>query len=422
MEIPYDGDDRNSAERTSKCMKSYFTKRSQKTKLGSSSEKRSGCTEPSSKGTSIRNCFQCSSKQIAEDDSDISSDCNEAFKVRVPKNDEDGSGPLRLKIRLPRPFQKGSPCSENGEKNKRDRFSLRLRIQPPQRKRDSQSLNAPNKRYGYEYTRIGKENKGQSDVPELIKGLERRNSLEQFDKGKRKRSDYRNRLRSRMHGNINPSTIYAHDKVSKPFREGKSTCHGAQNGKGTGCARTEYFHMHEEMSRVSLHRAVRSEKGRGLFIAYDSRRKRTDPNLADLYVSKSHIHGLGVFPRNSIQKGATILEFFGEIVRESVSNVRERRYLDAGMQNFYMFSLVSRGGQADRFCLDSTRKGGIGRFINHCCLPNTQAETHERGIVIRTIRNVGSGEEITLDYKMREGREKCRCRAENCSGVLGGLG
>lgn len=58
------------------------------------------------------------------------------------------------------------------------------------------------------------------------------------------------------------------------------------------------------------------------------------------------------------------MEYVGELVRKSVADLRERAYAAQGLQGLYLFSLGPGEGDG---VVDATRKGGISRFINHCC-------------------------------------------------------
>ncbi len=68
------------------------------------------------------------------------------------------------------------------------------------------------------------------------------------------------------------------------------------------------------------------------------------------------------------------------------------------------------------------------RFVNHSCNPNMEAiqiETglESEGIFYKAIKKIGKDEELTIDYKFTfkrgDKQEKCLCKSENCSGILG---
>jgi hypothetical protein len=57
--------------------------------------------------------------------------------------------------------------------------------------------------------------------------------------------------------------------------------------------------------------------------------------------------------------------------------------------NRYLYEINSR------WTIDGTSRKNLGRYVNHSCLPN--AETHRIGhkVVIRAIKNIKTGAEIT---------------------------
>jgi hypothetical protein len=67
------------------------------------------------------------------------------------------------------------------------------------------------------------------------------------------------------------------------------------------------------------------------------------------------------------------------------------------------------------------RAGGITRFINHSCDPNTafffcRLGMQDRILLVETIREVNMGEKLTLDYGADwfSGPDYCECGSENC--------
>ena len=87
---------------------------------------------------------------------------------------------------------------------------------------------------------------------------------------------------------------------------------------------------------------------------------------------------------------------------------REEYYDKAGVGSCYLFRL-------DEDCIvDATRRGHIGRFINHCCSPNAYAKTveigpHTRKIVIIALKDIKAGEEVMYDYKFPIEDDKIPC-------------
>lgn len=63
--------------------------------------------------------------------------------------------------------------------------------------------------------------------------------------------------------------------------------------------------------------------------------------------------------------------------------------------------------------------------LNHSCNPNAAAMVEEPGYPVRAIRNINTGEEITIDYSVTStspsgGVFQCRCGAINCRGMGAG--
>ena len=104
---------------------------------------------------------------------------------------------------------------------------------------------------------------------------------------------------------------------------------------------------------------------------------------ARLTVRRSHIHGWGLFAKCHFTKNDMIVEYIGEQIRQVVADRREICYEQEGVGSCYLFRL-----DKDEI-IDATRRGGMARFINHCCEPNAYAR------IITTTNNNSSGEIVT---------------------------
>jgi len=140
----------------------------------------------------------------------------------------------------------------------------------------------------------------------------------------------------------------------------------------------------------------------------------------NLRAGKSRIHGLGLYAVEPIEAGEYVVEYIGELVRNSVADSRERMYQRLGMGDSYMFRV------SEEAVVDATRNGALSRYINHSCEPNVDARIievqKEPKIVFYSKRRLAPGEEITYDYKfeLEEDDEKipCLCRSKNCRRYL----
>lgn len=125
--------------------------------------------------------------------------------------------------------------------------------------------------------------------------------------------------------------------------------------------------------------------------------------LPKLVRRRSKVHGFGVFAAEPIAKNRRVIDYAGELVRNSHSETREDRYLADGC--IWVFR-VNR-----TWSRDAAVGGNIARFINHACKPNCWFEVVDKTIWIRAARTIRKGEELTYDYAtVGERSIHCRCR------------
>jgi SET domain-containing protein len=118
---------------------------------------------------------------------------------------------------------------------------------------------------------------------------------------------------------------------------------------------------------------------------------------------RSKVHGFGVFAAEPITKNTRIIDYAGELVRNTETEAREERYLADGC--IWVFRLNRRWSR------DAAVGGNIARFINHACRPNCWFEVVGTTIWIRASRTIDVGEELTYDYSTVGARTiRCRCR------------
>ncbi|KAJ9100552.1 hypothetical protein QFC21_003595 [Naganishia friedmannii] len=126
-----------------------------------------------------------------------------------------------------------------------------------------------------------------------------------------------------------------------------------------------------------------------------------------LKFSKSPIHDWGLYAMEHIIQGEMVIEYVGEVIRAQVADIREKWYEKTGIGSSYLFRVD------DDAVVDATKKGNLGRLINHCCFPNCTAKiitiNGEKKIVIYAKWNIEPGEEITYDYHFPIEQEKIPC-------------
>eukprot|EP01125_Pyxidicula_operculata_P006639 TRINITY_DN2285_c5_g1_i1.p1 TRINITY_DN2285_c5_g1~~TRINITY_DN2285_c5_g1_i1.p1 ORF type:complete len:939 (+),score=434.48 TRINITY_DN2285_c5_g1_i1:198-2819(+) len=135
---------------------------------------------------------------------------------------------------------------------------------------------------------------------------------------------------------------------------------------------------------------------------------------------KSTIHDWGLFAMEDIGPEEMVIEYVGQVIRQSVADDREKKYEKVGIGSSYLFRI-----DKDTI-IDATFRGNMARFINHSCTPNCFAQiiryNNQPKIVIYSKREILMGEEITYDYQFEEEPEEkkipCLCGSTGCRGTL----
>src|SRR5215813_12436191 len=123
--------------------------------------------------------------------------------------------------------------------------------------------------------------------------------------------------------------------------------------------------------------------------------------------------GLGLFATTPIKKKAFIVEYKGRKLTTKQADKLEAR------GNRYLCEINSR------WTIDGTSRKNLARYANHACRPNAEAHTIGHKVIIRAIKNIGTGAAITYNY----GRDylinvitqrgcqctKCGKRGANCA-------
>lgn len=134
-------------------------------------------------------------------------------------------------------------------------------------------------------------------------------------------------------------------------------------------------------------------------------------------VSRSGIHGKGVFAAAFIPRGTRIIEYKGRRMSEEEA---DRKYDDSDSHTF-LFLLDGE------MVIDATHEGNSARWINHGCDPNCEPVEENGRIFIEAIRDIPPGTELTYDYNLTvqdrrtpalKRRYACGCGARACRGTM----
>jgi uncharacterized protein len=115
--------------------------------------------------------------------------------------------------------------------------------------------------------------------------------------------------------------------------------------------------------------------------------------------------GLGLFATQEIPKLAFIVEYRGRRISNEVAEKLEAR------GNRYLYEINSR------WTIDGTTRKNLGRYANHSCRPNAESHLTKGKVILRAIKKIRPGDEITYDY----GRDyllnvitRSGCRCDKC--------
>jgi uncharacterized protein len=135
-----------------------------------------------------------------------------------------------------------------------------------------------------------------------------------------------------------------------------------------------------------------------------------------LFVAPSKIHGRGLFTDIQIPEGERIIEYIGE----KISTLEGWGRVYQGCRSAVELNRNS--------CLDASIRGNFVRWLNHSCNPNANVYSyqHEGKIFVMAERDIGKGDEITMDggYPLVNPvahlilNEPCNCGVNSCRGYM----
>lgn len=144
---------------------------------------------------------------------------------------------------------------------------------------------------------------------------------------------------------------------------------------------------------------------------------------AHTYVFNAGNKGFGLAVSQPLEKGAFVIEYVGEVLRNDQYDARKRTYDKAGFVHAYFMRMS--GSEV----IDATCYGNVARFINHSCAPNLETQKWtvdgEIAIGLFALRDIQADEELSFDYNFQRYGERpmrCYCNAPNCRRWIGGRG
>ena len=115
--------------------------------------------------------------------------------------------------------------------------------------------------------------------------------------------------------------------------------------------------------------------------------------------------GKGLFALIAFLKGDFIAEYTGTKIPTEGTETSDSRYL---------FEID------DTWTIDGETEANIGRWLNHSCEPNCEAQIEEGKIIIRAFQSIRPGAELTIDYDEEYFRDfldgHCECGSKKCRG------
>jgi SET domain-containing protein len=126
-------------------------------------------------------------------------------------------------------------------------------------------------------------------------------------------------------------------------------------------------------------------------------------------VRPSTIDGHGVFAAQTVRAHRKIGEIRGEAISVEEARIRATRH-----ERIMIVEL------SPRRAIDFTKSADPMRFTNHSCQPNARLCIDYGRVEFYALRDIGVGEELTVDYGQTHhaGQLTCRCGAADCRGAL----
>ena len=139
--------------------------------------------------------------------------------------------------------------------------------------------------------------------------------------------------------------------------------------------------------------------------------------------------GFGVRCTVALARNTFVCEYAGELFLWKDNDQREEDYESSG-HGEYILPFNAVGSSRTRLAIDATRRGNVGRFLNHSCSPNlntVEVFAEHKGqsrIAFFANTDIPAGTELTWSYGIANATSNkisgkpCHCGAANCKKFL----
>ncbi len=132
----------------------------------------------------------------------------------------------------------------------------------------------------------------------------------------------------------------------------------------------------------------------------------------DLHISKSKIHGGGVFTNKSFNRGDAVFIMKGKQKKFKIRTESDSRKFDSLAPDVANWIGIDKDTWVNP-------QDGFSTVLNHSCNPNVGIKGR---VTFVALRDILAGEELTFDYSITEDdvywKFKCHCGAKNCRGTV----
>ncbi len=120
------------------------------------------------------------------------------------------------------------------------------------------------------------------------------------------------------------------------------------------------------------------------------------------------LSGLGLISLEPIKKGASVVEYAGELIDDPEADRRSNRYIFEVRKNVN---------------IDGSSRKNLARYVNHACKPNCDYRIKGDKVFYYALKNIKAGEELTVNYGKEYfdyfiGPKGCRCSAKKHAGAI----